>query len=221
MMRSRPPTKRGAIAYGRAECCGFPKLKPQARENVSTHLVRFPFVMFKSSFASCAKLWEVTYAAALSKKCLSFMLGRQWVCTWCEACKVWVFAVEAFLCVGIYNCACFACDMSTWEIFTFEMLILLWNVYLWNAYFCEMFTCEMLTFVKCLLAYTCEMLLLWNVYLCTCEISTCDTLTFINAYLCTCELLTCEMFTCEMLTCVYLWNAYLWNVYLCESFDMV
>jgi len=35
MMRSRPSTKRGAIAYGRAECCGFPRLKPPARENVS------------------------------------------------------------------------------------------------------------------------------------------------------------------------------------------
>ena len=43
----------------------------------------------------------------------------------CEACAKWVFAVEADMCVGIYNCACFACDMSTWEIFTFEMLILL------------------------------------------------------------------------------------------------
>ena len=154
-------------------------------------LVRFPFVMFKSSFASCAKLWEVTYAAALSKKCLSFMLGRQWVCTWCEACKVWVFAVEAYMCVGIYNCACFACDMSTWEIFTFEMLILLWNVYLWNAYFCEMFTCVYLwnaSFVKCLLVY------LWNIYLW-------------HAYFYKCLLV--------YLWTSYLWNVYLWNAYLC------
>ena len=167
--------------------------------------------MFKSSFASCAKLWEVTYAAALSKKCLSFMLGRQWVCTWCakhvqSGFLLWKpICVLAFITVRVLLVIC----------------LLGKSLLLKCLYFCEMFTCEMLTFAKCLLAHTCEMLLLWNVYLCTCEIFTCDTLTFVNAYLCTCELLTCERFTCEMLTCVYLWTFYLWNVYLCESFHMV